>query len=167
MMRTVLALDDLLAQAVEDQLPGVKDICGRQRMRDEGDDVVRRLVEEGPCVLAIGGAAWEPSDLLGLLERWRFPRKVPVVLVMPAVSRENAVRISKLGVYSVFEVDAERRGVATSLVAECLIAHACRRGILKRPVVPVLVQPSPRAPACRPLAQVIAFPVARRASSGG
>jgi hypothetical protein len=152
-VRTVLALDDLLARAVMAQLPGAHDHVSRSQMRDDGDDVVRDLVSDGPCALVIGADDWNPLDLL---ERWRLPYAVPIVMVTKTVDHLTMTRAARLRVFSLFAMDSVKRGLPTSIVAECLIAHAWRRGFVKRELAPVLVLPSHRpSPARSECAQVI------------
>jgi hypothetical protein len=119
-MRTVLAMDDLLSKAVEKKLGGRTVVCSRQRMRDEGDDVVRELAQKEPCVLVIGGAKWNP---LTLLELWRLPYETPVVLVLPAVTWSSTVRASRLDVFAVVPAGKVARKLPTAVASEALLAH--------------------------------------------
>lgn len=148
-MRTVLALDDLLAQAVVAQLPGVTEVFRHTTMRDEGADIVREAVEAWPCALVLGGQEWDPHPL-ALLERWRLPYAVPVVLVAPSMNHIDTARAARLDVFSVLDMEKVKRGLPTSIVSECLLAHAWRNGIVQRPKGPVLVQPSPQPRSSRP-----------------
>ena len=141
-MRTVLAMDEIMAKAVTKRLTGEIEVCTRPRMRDEGDDIVRELVLRSPCVLAIGATEWNPLDLL---ERWRLPYEIPVVLVLPVIDWENTVRATRVDAFSVLSVADLKRKLPTSIAAECQIAEAWRQGRLSRPGAPVVVQRTSRA----------------------
>ncbi len=141
-MRTVLAVDDLMARAVAKKLTGEIETCGRVRMRLEGDNVVRDLVLRSPCVLVIGAKEWDPLDLL---EQWRLPYEVPVVLVLPKIDWESTIRATRVDAFSVLSIADLKRKLPTSIVAECQIAEAWRQGRLSRPDAPVVVQRTSRA----------------------
>ena len=160
-MRTVLAIDDLLAKAMMEQLPGRADRCSHLAMSEEGDDVALKLVERSTCTLVIGGEAWTRSPL-DLLERWRLPYKIPVVLLLYKATPEEVARATRLCVFSLVDMHKIRRGLPTSLVAECVIAHAWTRGHVQRALAPVLLLPSPRPPRVRSgLAPVLSLAQAR------
>ena len=139
-MRFVLALDDLLAKAVSKKLEGRVEIFRHPQMREHGDDIVRDAVMREPSVLVIGGATWNP---LYLLERWRMPYEVPVVVVLPDLEWDRADRAAKINAFSVLSMKELKRKLPTSIVAECDIATAWLDGRLSRPSLPVVVQPSP------------------------
>ena len=137
-MRTILALDEMLGREVAKQLPGVSEVCGRIRMRDDGDDVVRELVLHSPSVLAIGAKGWNPLDLL---ERWRLPYEVPVVLVVPSLSWDDEVRATRLDVFSVVPADRSVPRMATCLACECRLAWAWTQRRFGRPPRQAFDQP--------------------------
>lgn len=140
-MRTVLALDQLLARSVAAKLRGEVVTCTRQRMRDEGDDAVQRIVMAAPSALIIGAQNWNPLDLL---EAWQLPYEIPVIMVVPSMNWADEVRAARLDVFSIFVADKGYRGLPTSLASESVIAHAWMKGGPFRHARPVVVQPSPR-----------------------
>ena len=130
-MRTILAIDEMLAAAVRKKLVGTVELYDHRRMRKEGDRSVLCAAERGPCVLAIGGARWNPLPWL----RVHRPR-VPVVAVVPEATDAVIAEADILGVPFVVTVGAE---------AVRRISVSCRRGWLCRDVQldPVLILPSP------------------------
>jgi hypothetical protein len=132
-MRTILAVDELLAHAVRKRLPGEVMIYGHARMREDGDGAVLDALRGAPCVLAIGGARWNP---LPWLARWRVPDGVPVIAVVPEASPAVIAQADLLGVPFVVPVDGDEpaRRISVSL----------RRGWVCRglEIAPVLVLPS-------------------------
>lgn len=144
-MRTVLAVDELLARAVGAKLPGVVEICTRARMRDDGDEVVADLVMMVPSVLVIGAKKWDPLDLL---EAWLLPPEIPVVLVVPHMSEDIERRASALELFSVVPADRSVRATAC-LACECRLAWAWLQGRHARPLVPD-ARPPQAAPANLP-----------------
>lgn len=150
-MRTVLAVDELLAMAVRSKMRRPAEIYGRERMRDEGDRIVRKAVDEGPCVLAIGGLHWNP---LSWLEEWRLPSSVAVVLLLPRISDPIARRAASLRVFSV--VPTRMSGIVSCVADECLLAADSLRGFpALRPVLVVSPQHQPEQSGGR----VLVFPV--------
>lgn len=105
-MRTVLAVDEMLAAAVRRRLEGEAVVLHRQAMRDLGRHKVvttlRELVTVRPSVLVIGGRAW---DALPMLRRLRLPREVPVVLLTPSATWERQAEACRLGVVSIVPAD--------------------------------------------------------------
>lgn len=139
-MRTVLALDDLMAVAVKKKLGDGAIPVSRPQMRELGDDVVLDMLGSRDAVLAIGGTDWDPLDLL---ERWRLPERVPVVLVLPWVSWKARARAARVNAFSVLGVNELKRKLPTSLATECRLAAKWLREARKRPYPTVVIQPSP------------------------
>lgn len=153
-MPTILALDELLAHAVGPKLPGMVEVCGRMRMREEGDDIVKSLALQPGSVLAIGAASWNP---LPLLAEWKLPARVPVVVLVPEVTEEVARMAAECRVFSVIPADGSLSGMSKCVVNECVLANASlRRG--RKEISPVLVVPSRRPRCACPESRVLAFP---------
>lgn len=151
-MRTVLAVDELLGRAVERELPGISERCPRQRMRDEGDDVVRSLALAHPGVLVIGAKKWNP---LPWLERWRLPFGSLVVIVLPRATKTQIAQAERLGVFSV--LSSSMSGIAKCVASESVIAHACRVGLRRRGPTRVLQGRSQPPPTNPPRGRVLPF----------
>lgn len=134
-MRTVLAVDEILGRAIADRISGEKIYCTRERMREEGDDVARRLVLEKPSVLIIGGTKWNP---LRLLERWRLPYETPVVLLLRTINFGARERAKAIRVFSVIPADYRAARVPTCAASEALLAHAWMEGIRPRATMRVV-----------------------------
>lgn len=113
-MRTVLAIDEMLAHRVRRLLPGDVEIYSHVRMRDEGDEAVRRAVLRSQCVLAIGGAAWDPMPWL---RQRSISELAPVVAVVPAMTLDIEDAVLALCVPFVVPVDVGEaaRRVSASL----------------------------------------------------
>lgn len=137
-MRTVLAVDPLLAEAVRKKLPGTVEIYTRERMREEGDDTVKAAALRAPSVLVVGAKKWSP---LRWVERWQLPRTTPVVMLLPSVPDEYLDRAAKAGVYSIVPLDGTVGALASAVYAEAILAWSSRES---PPLLPVLVGPSPR-----------------------
>lgn len=135
-MRTVLAIDEMLARAVAKILPGNLEYCCRDRMRSQGDDIVRELVLAEPCVLVIGGSRWNP---LGLLERWGLPATTPVVLLLPRLTRAMKDRTVALGAHSVLSAGRSRK-LPTLVSSECLVAHGWAAQPVREPLLRVVAR---------------------------
>lgn len=120
-MRTVLAIDEMLAHAVAKLLPpGKTEVFGRLRMHDEGPDCVKNAVLRVPCVLAIGGAMWNPLDLL---ERWKL--SVPTVALVPEADPDTLRAADRIGVLVVMPM-AGRESTTEDLIASLRFARASR-----------------------------------------
>lgn len=141
-MRTILALDDLLAHAVKPKLIGEVEICNHQTMREKGPDVVQKLVRRR-SVLAIGGAAWDP---LPLLRKWRLPPTVHVVMVTPSVTEEHRQGVDSA--VSIVPADGSVSGLSSCIADACLFARGRRRAALSSPC-PVVVRAQPRRVSCQ------------------
>ena len=146
-MKTVLALDELLARALREEIPGSVQIIGRAQMRDDGDEIVKRAAS-GKCVLAIGGSKWDP---LPWLERWRLA--IPVVVTLPSFDDRTLERAARLRVFSV--VPATMPGIVSCLADECVLAAASYRS--GQALRPVIVVPPQRQQRDQRAGQVIAF----------
>ena len=160
-MRTVLATDEMLIRAVQRKLDGEIVAFNRQRMREEGMEAVRRAAVTATAVL-IGGRRWAATELLPVLERWRLPYDVPVVMVVPEISDGEWLRAIRLDVFAVVE-DVAVKDVASCLSVEARLASkwASRRDHLRRR--PVLLRRERRAPSPdRPPGQLL--PLLRSAS---
>lgn len=140
-MRTVLAVDEMLAVAVKRRLEGEAEVFDRMKMRDLGRRKVpgrlRELVTERPSVLVIGGREW---DALPTLRAARIPREVPVVLLTPKATWERHAEASRLGVVAMVPTD-DGTDTREAIVDEVRIAWA-----FSPPLVPVIVERSRRAP---------------------
>lgn len=149
-MRTVLAVDEMLAAAVRRRLgeEGIDAVAlDHMEMRDLGEQVVsvlRELVMQEPSVLVIGGRAWDALPLLRLL---RLPREVPVVLLTPEATWERQAEACRLGAVSIVPANegTDTREVIT--LAVCLATASS--------LAPVLVARD-RRPAARQSASVVA-----------
>lgn len=130
-MRTVLATDEMLAAKVRRGLPGAVEIYDRSRMRREGDDAVRRAATRSPCVLAIGGAAWNP---MRLIRRWGL--SVPTVVIVPSADSLIQHAVLELGIPFVVPADLAE---TAERVSASLRRAWCLRGAR---LAPVLVHPN-------------------------
>jgi hypothetical protein len=159
-MRTVLAIDEMLAHEVKPKLRGEVAKLDRMHMREHKRvliDTIRDFLTRYPSVLAIGGRAW---DALPMLHDLRLPSSIPVVLVAPEATRECRDRAHDLGVLSILPVDGSFSGAASALAVECRLAEAVRTGKLVRPLRPVVVVRS-RRPAAPDLGRVQRLPIDR------
>jgi hypothetical protein len=159
-MRTVLAIDEMLAYEVEQRLPGEVARLGHMAMRDCRHVLVqmmRDFLTRYPSVLAIGGRRW---DALPLLRELRpHPTTAPVVLVAPEASPACISQAAELGVFSIVPVEDGFTGAASAVAVECQLATAVRRGLLSRPLSPVVVSRDRRASSDdRQLAPVVRHP---------
>ncbi len=145
-MRTVMAVDEMLARLVGERIPGEKETYDRAEMREHGDEIVRDAVLRSPCVLMIGGMKWNPVRLVA---SWQLPRTIPVVALVPKI-RPAVIR--RAAAARIFSVTASMSGVVDCLADECVIAAAALAGLrpwVLRPRVLVSDQPPRRA---RPIA---------------
>lgn len=136
-MRTILALDEMLIRAVRPKLPGTVEPFSRQRMRKEGVDAVRDAALASASAVVIGGRKWTAAELLPVLERWKLPYEVPVVMVVPEISDAEWLRAVRLDVFAVVE-DVAVKNVASCLSVEARLASRwlSRRGrLLRHPVL--------------------------------
>jgi hypothetical protein len=143
-MRTVLALDEMLAFEVAPRLPGEVAKLDHMQMREHKKVLVstlREFLSRYPSVLAIGGRRW---DALPLLRELSLADAIPVVLVAPEATTECRETARQLGVVSILPVDGSFSGAASALAVECRLAEAVRLGNLARPLRPVVVVRSRR-----------------------
>src|SRR5690349_10925381 len=117
-MRTVMAVDEMLASLVAKRLPGEVEIYGRGEMREDGDDVVMDAALKSPCVLLIGGMKWNP---LRLVASWNLPRSVVVVALVPRI---KPVVVRRAVIARAFSITSSMHGVADCLADECVLAAA-------------------------------------------
>lgn len=127
-MRTILALDEMLAHAVMDKLPqdSSAETIGRFEMNELGDKGsearLRALVLASPSVLAIGGRQW---NALPMLKAMRLPYRVPVVVVAPEGRLWTLAGTAEaLRVYSMVPTDrsVSGAGIVASIASECVDA---------------------------------------------
>ena len=150
-MRTVLALDDLLAHAVAPQLPGTVMIMGRQEMRRLTRPVaqakLRGLTLGRPSVLVIGARKWDPWEWL---EAMQLPLAVPVVLLEGehAPARSDGL-LSSLGVVATVPAGGSTSGTSSCVADEALLAWRDRLGRSPLSLPPVRVEPRLRVPRAR------------------
>jgi hypothetical protein len=148
-MRTIMAVDEMLASLVARRVPGKVQFYDRSAMRKKGDDIVRDAALVSPCVLLIGGMKWNP---LRLVASWNLPRTVVVVAVVPRI---KPVVVRRAVMAGVFSVTASMHGVADCLADECVLAAATLVGLRpwgRRPRV--LIADGPPRPARKIAASV-------------
>jgi hypothetical protein len=151
-MRTVLATDEMLGSKTRKMLPGSSELYAYERMRLDGEDVVRVAAMLAPCVLAIGAKKWDPLDHL---ERWRLGDQVLIVALLPKPTRANVRRAIELGARAIVPVDGSVRDLASAVFAECVHAWDGRQ---RHRLRPVLVSPSPaRQPRVQVPGRVLQF----------
>lgn len=142
-MRTVLAVDEMLAAAVRRKIPSAETL-DHAAMRDLGDAALPRLRElalRAPGVLVTGGRAW---DALPMLRRLRLPRTLPVVLLTPSATWARQAEAARLGVVAIVPCD-DGTDTRTAIEREIQIAWSLLRHPSPRPQV-VLVQRERRPP---------------------
>lgn len=153
-MRTVLALDEMLAAAVKKKLGREveTEVLDRVAMRGLGRRRVvphlRELVTTKPSVLVIGGRGW---DALPMLARLRLPQEVPVVLLTPEATWETKAEANRLGVVTVIPLDD---GDDTGEIVASEI-HVARSLSLEQRTIPVLIRRSRRVISDRGLASLL------------
>ena len=155
-MRTVLAVDEMLAHVVAPRLPGEVEVLGHMAMRDLGPLAVARLREmvmERPSVLAIGAKAW---DALPMLRQIRLPYRVPVVLLVPEVTWEGTRQAAELDVFSIVPAKPTRKIVST-VAAECVLAWKWLESRRRRRRSTILIAPSLHRPVEQPGARLLLF----------
>ncbi len=165
-VRTILAVDELLAGSIKPKLAGSVSTIGHMTMRDLGDgieDALRELVTARPSVLAIGGRAW---DALPLLRRLNLPWAVPIILLTPELTTKRAAACAATHVLSVVPLDGSVSGVASAVSVEVELAKFYWAGVLKRPMRPVVVSRPRVSPPDRPRAPLVILDDHRRRRSG-
>jgi hypothetical protein len=149
-MRTVLAVDDLLASLLAKRLLGEVESYGRCQMRKDGDEIVLDAARRAPCVLVIGGRRWNP---LRLVDSWKLPRTTAVVAIVPRI---RPVAIRRAAAAGVLSVTASMPGVVDALADEWVIAAAVLTGLRPRSLRPrVLVADCPPRPVRQTAASVL------------
>ena len=155
MMRTVLAIDEMLAHAVAAQLPGEIEVFGHMEMRDRGHAVgaeLRERVLRSPSVLVIGARAWDPCDML---KKMRLPYEVPVVVVVPSITPERERMSFELDAWAMLPADGSVTGLSGAVADEAVLGWLWTRKRRPRPLAPVLLDPQPRRPVARIEAVVV------------
>lgn len=163
-MRTVLAVDEMLAHQVKGKLKGSEiehiDFASMKAMGENVDARVRQLILAAPAVLVIGGRAW---NALPMLRSMKLPVRVPVVLISPAGRLYDLLReATELRAFSMVATDREiiGQGLALSIASETVEAWK-RLGRRRKPGPPRL----PRGPApesSQESAPVVRLPLASR-----
>ena len=160
-MRTVLAVDEMLAHAVSPKLPGEVEVLGHMAMRDlgraESVATLRRLVLASPSVLAIGGQRW--TDALDYIRAMRLPYRVPVVLLAPPESKwELIAPANALGVFSMVPLVIGASGTAATISAACQAAGRWTRRRGRPRVLQLVERDEPRRPATSSPTRLLLLP---------
>ena len=139
-MRTVLAVDEMLAAAVRRKIPGAETL-DHVAMRDLGAEALPKLRElalRGPSVLVTGGRQW---DALPMLRRLRLPRTLPVVLLTPSATWARQAEAARLGVVAIVPCD-DGTDTRLAVITEIELAWLTSGTVIS----PVLVSRERRAP---------------------
>jgi hypothetical protein len=160
MMRTVLAVDELLAHAVRRELEGDVVTVDHMEMRDLGPRGalrrVRQLMIERRSVLVLGGRAWE--DPLAFVEALRLQPFVPVILLL-AAGQERPALGWRPRLYSTIPTEGGAR-LAGTIARQCVDAWAFAHSRLRPVVTHEVVRDEPRRPLREP-ARIHVLPLAR------
>jgi hypothetical protein len=142
-MRTVLAVDEMLAHAVKRELPGEVEVVGHMRMRALGGllaSTLRGLVMQEPSVLVIGAKLWDPYEDL---QEMALPASAAVVALVPTRTDQRDQCAAASGVF--LQVAADDPKITETISAACLFSWAWLHGRRPRPLSPVLVAPPRRS----------------------